>query len=92
MLYRNSVHTDVVIPTKMGGYLRNKQSKSTIDSFYEIDERRTERANLSHVLDSLSFLIEFCCSLFVCSTSKGTYRITTTYYYARNKDLNSQIM
>ena len=31
----NSVHSDAAIPTKMGGYLRNKQSKSTIDSFYE---------------------------------------------------------
>ena len=31
----NSVHLDVAIPTKMGGYLRNKQSKSTIVFFYE---------------------------------------------------------
>ena len=31
----NSVHSDAVIPTKMGGYLRNKQLKSTIVFFYE---------------------------------------------------------
>ena len=31
---RNSVHSDAAIPTKMGGYLRNKQVKSTIVFFY----------------------------------------------------------
>ena len=36
----NSVHSDVAIPTKMGGYLRNNQSKSTVVSFYE--NRREE--------------------------------------------------
>ena len=37
---RNSFHSDGAIPTKMGGYLRNKQSKSTVVSFYE--NRREE--------------------------------------------------
>eukprot|EP00253_Pinus_taeda_P027913 PITA_27913 len=32
---RNSVHSDVAIPTKMGGYLRNKQVKSTFIFLYE---------------------------------------------------------
>ena len=31
----NSVHSDAVIPTEMGGYLRNKQVKSTFVFFYE---------------------------------------------------------
>ena len=30
----NSVHSNVAIPTKMGGYLRNKQVKSIVVFFY----------------------------------------------------------
>ena len=82
----------LLFPLRCVAILETNNQTLMLIPFMKIDERRTKRANLSLALDSLSFLIEFFYSLFVFLASKGTCRITTTYYYARNKDLNSQIM
>ena len=52
----NSVHSDAAIPTKMGGYLRNKQSKSTIDSFYENRWEENQEGQLESCARFLLFL------------------------------------
>ena len=46
LLSGNSVHLDAAIPTNMGGYLRNKQSKSTIIFFYENRQEENQEDQL----------------------------------------------
>src|SRR5277367_3111840 len=70
--YTGIVSTRMLLfPLRWVAILETNNQSLLLIPFMKIDERRTKRANLSLALDSLFFLIEFCCSLFVCSASKG---------------------
>jgi len=61
----------LLFPLECVAILETNNQSLLLIPFMKIDERRTKRANLSLALDFLSFLIEFCRFLFVCSASKG---------------------
>ena len=61
----------LLFPLRCVAILETNNQSLLLIPFMKIDERGTKRANLSLALDFLSFLIEFCRLLFVCSTSKG---------------------